>query len=77
MSYCADGHHKPPDFQPIRLSPIYKSIRLAAVIQVYCVAGGGASYLTRTLKPASYAGLDNNPDGIAYCRKRPHPAPVR
>jgi ubiquinone/menaquinone biosynthesis C-methylase UbiE len=40
------------------------------VLEVSCGHGGGASYLTRTLKPASYTGLDYNPDGIAYCRKR-------
>jgi ubiquinone/menaquinone biosynthesis C-methylase UbiE len=40
------------------------------VLEVSCGHGGGASYLTRTLKPASYTGLDYNPNGIAYCRKR-------
>lgn len=39
------------------------------VLEVSCGHGGGAAYLTRTLKPASYTGLDFNPDGIAYCRK--------
>ena len=32
--------------------------------------GGGASYLTRTLKPASYTGLDFNSAGVDFCRKR-------
>jgi ubiquinone/menaquinone biosynthesis C-methylase UbiE len=40
------------------------------VLEVSCGHGGGASYLTRTLKPAAYTGLDSNPDGIAYCRRR-------
>ena len=40
------------------------------VLEASCGHGCGASYLTRTLKPASYTGLDYNPDGIAYCRKR-------
>lgn len=40
------------------------------VLEVSCGHGGGASYLTRTLHPASYTGLDFNPDGIAYCRKK-------
>ena len=40
------------------------------VLEVSCGHGGGASYLMRTLKPASYTGLDFNPDGIAFCRKR-------
>ncbi|WP_163728627.1 phthiotriol/phenolphthiotriol dimycocerosates methyltransferase [Mycolicibacterium psychrotolerans] len=32
--------------------------------------GGGASYITRYLQPASYTGLDFNPDAIAFCKKR-------
>ncbi|BBX16440.1 SAM-dependent methyltransferase [Mycolicibacterium duvalii] len=40
------------------------------VLEISCGHGGGASYLTRTFKPASYTGLDFNPDGIAYCKKR-------
>src|SRR5689334_14488663 len=40
-----------------------------AVLEVSCGHGGGASYIARTLKPASYTGLDFNPDGIAFCRK--------
>ena len=42
------------------------------VLEVSCGHGGGASYLLRTLHPASYTGLDFNPDGIAFCRKRHH-----
>ena len=40
------------------------------VLEVSCGHGGGASYLTRTLNPASYTGLDFNADGIAFCRRR-------
>jgi ubiquinone/menaquinone biosynthesis C-methylase UbiE len=40
------------------------------VLEVSCGHGGGASYLTRTLKPASYTGLDFNASGIDYCKKR-------
>lgn len=40
------------------------------VLEVSCGHGGGASYLVRTLHPASYTGLDFNADGIAFCRKR-------
>jgi fatty-acid O-methyltransferase len=40
------------------------------VLEVGCGHGGGASYLMRTLHPASYTGLDLNPAGIALCRKR-------
>ena len=39
------------------------------VLEVSCGHGGGASYLVRTLRPASYTGLDLNPAGIAFCRK--------
>lgn len=40
------------------------------VLEVGCGHGGGASYLTRTFRPASYTGLDLNPTGIEYCRSR-------
>lgn len=40
------------------------------VLEVGCGHGGGASYLARTLHPASYTGLDLNAAGIEYCRKR-------
>jgi len=40
------------------------------VLEVSCGHGGGASYLARTLQPASYTGLDFNADGIAFCQKR-------
>jgi ubiquinone/menaquinone biosynthesis C-methylase UbiE len=39
------------------------------VLEVSCGHGGGASYLVRTLSPASYTGLDLNPDGVDFCRK--------
>lgn len=40
------------------------------VLEVSCGHGGGATYLMRTMKPAKYTGLDFNPDGIAYCRRK-------
>ena len=40
------------------------------MLEVSCGHGGGASYLVRTLRPASYTGLDLNADAIAFCRKR-------
>ena len=40
------------------------------VLEASCGHGGGASYLVRTLHPASYTGLDLNPAGIEFCRKR-------
>ncbi|MBV8178277.1 MAG: methyltransferase domain-containing protein [Mycobacterium sp.] len=40
------------------------------VLEVSCGHGGGAAYLVRTFRPASCTGLDYNPDGIAFARKR-------
>ncbi|BBX22523.1 phthiotriol/phenolphthiotriol dimycocerosates methyltransferase [Mycolicibacter terrae] len=40
------------------------------VLEVSSGHGGGASFIARTLKPASYTGLDFNPDGVAFCQKR-------
>jgi len=40
------------------------------VLEVSSGHGGGASYLTRTLHPASYTGLDFNAEGVAFCQKR-------
>jgi len=40
------------------------------VLEVSCGHGGGASYLTRAQKPATYTGLDLNPTGIKFCKNR-------
>lgn len=40
------------------------------VLEVGCGHGGGADYLTRTLRPARYTALDLNPTGIEFCRER-------
>jgi ubiquinone/menaquinone biosynthesis C-methylase UbiE len=40
------------------------------VLEVSSGHGGGASYLTRTLHPASYTGLDFNAEGVAFCQQR-------
>jgi len=40
------------------------------VLEVSCGHGGGASYLVRTLRPASYTGLDLNPVGLEFCRRK-------
>ena len=40
------------------------------VLEVSCGHGGGASWLTRTLRPVRYTGLDLNPTGIKFCRAR-------
>jgi hypothetical protein len=45
-------------------------VRPAKVLEVSRGHGGGASYLMRTLYPASYAGLDLNTVGIEFCEKR-------
>jgi len=45
-------------------------LREKNVLEVSCGHGGGASFLTRTLHPASYTGLDLNPRGIAFCSQR-------
>jgi SAM-dependent methyltransferase len=44
-------------------------LRGKQILEVGCGHGGGASYLMRTLRPASYTGLDLNRAGIAFCRK--------
>lgn len=45
-------------------------LRGKTVLEVSCGHGGGASWLARTLQPAAYTGLDLNPSGIAFCRRR-------
>ena len=45
-------------------------LRGKKVLEVSCGHGGGASYLTRSFGAASYTGLDLNPTGIAFCKKR-------
>ncbi|MGA7052688.1 MAG: class I SAM-dependent methyltransferase [Mycobacterium sp.] len=40
------------------------------VLEVSCGAGGGASYIVRSLRPASYTGLDLNPASIDKCQQR-------
>jgi ubiquinone/menaquinone biosynthesis C-methylase UbiE len=40
------------------------------VLEVSSGHGGGAAYLVRTLHPASYTGLDFNPDGVAFAQRR-------
>ena len=47
------------------------------MLEVSCGHGGGASYLMRTLQPASYTALDFNGAGIALCRKATRSARFR
>jgi SAM-dependent methyltransferase len=42
------------------------------VLEISCGHGGGAAYLARTLRPATYTGIDLNPVGIALCEERHH-----
>ncbi|MGV0853560.1 phthiotriol/phenolphthiotriol dimycocerosates methyltransferase [Mycolicibacterium phlei] len=44
------------------------------VLEVSCGHGGAASYVMRYMHPASYTGLDLNPSGIEFCRRK-HPLP--
>jgi len=39
------------------------------VLEISCGHGGGASFVMRYHRPASYTGIDQNPKAIAYCRK--------
>ena len=62
-----------PDRYPIQLyhrTATQVDLGGKRVLEVSCGHGGGASYLTRTLRPASYTGLDLNPIGINFCRQR-------
>ena len=45
-------------------------LRGKAVLEVSCGHGGGASWISRHLGPASYIGLDLNPTGIRFCLER-------
>lgn len=40
------------------------------VLEVSCGHGGGASWVTRTMRPAQFTGLDLNPTGIEFCQRR-------
>jgi len=39
------------------------------VLEVSCGHGGGASFVMRYHRPATYTGMDQNPKAIDYCRK--------
>lgn len=46
------------------------NLRGKEVLEVSCGHGGGASWITRTMQPAKYTGLDLNPAGIRFCQQR-------
>ena len=45
-------------------------LRGKEVLEVSCGHGGGASWITRAMQPASYTGLDLNPTGTRFCQQR-------
>ena len=56
-----------PDRYPIQLyhrTAAQADLGGKRVLEVSCGHGGGAAYLTRTLQPASYTGVDLNPTGV-------------
>ncbi len=60
--------------QQYHLTATQAGISGKRVLEVGCGHGGGASYLTRYLHPASYVGMDLNAKGIAFCQ-RTHDVP--
>lgn len=41
-----------------------------SVLEVGCGRGGGAAFLARRHRPASYLGVDLSPEAVAWCRAR-------
>ncbi|HTY30656.1 phthiotriol/phenolphthiotriol dimycocerosates methyltransferase [Mycobacterium sp.] len=68
---ASDEHNRYP-IQLYHRTATQTDISGKRVLEVGCGHGGGASYLTRTLHPASYTGLDLNAAGIAFCRQKHH-----
>ena len=71
------GLHLSPDDEPNRACiQLYHHVasqvelRGKEALEVSCGHGGGASWITRTMQPAKYTGLDLNPAGIKFCRQR-------
>jgi SAM-dependent methyltransferase len=46
------------------------NLRGKEVLEVSCGHGGGASWITRTMQPAGYIGIDLNPSGVRFCQER-------
>lgn len=58
-----------PSIQLYHCTATQTDISGKRVLEVGCGHGGGASYLSRYLQPASYTGLDLNGSGIEFCRQ--------
>jgi ubiquinone/menaquinone biosynthesis C-methylase UbiE len=74
---CVAGPKLGPSDEPNRgCIQLYHHVGMQAelggkrILEVSCGHGGGASYLSRTLRPSAYVGLDLNATGIAFCRER-------
>ncbi len=48
-----------------------------SVLEIGCGRGGGAAHLARTLKPATYTGMDFSQRAIAFCQARHQAAHLR
>jgi len=44
-------------------------LRGCDILEVSCGHGGGAEYIARALGPATYTGVDLNPEAIRFCRE--------
>jgi SAM-dependent methyltransferase len=73
---CADLHLEDRD-EPDRLCiQLYQRVAQPAelggreILEVGSGRGGGASYVTRYLRPAHVIGVDFSPQAVAFCRER-------
>ena len=70
FSLAASNESNPSGIQLYHLVAIQADLNGKQVLEVSGGDGGGASYLVRTLHLASCMGLDFNPAGITFCRRR-------